>query len=61
MLKKICGTFLEVHRPFDITVLTSLELKAYNAVDSMQVETYPADTLCAGKYEVRNSIFTQKD
>jgi hypothetical protein len=56
MLKNICGTFLEVHRPFDVEVLASKELTSYNVVDTLQIETYPAGSLCAGKYEVRNSL-----
>ena len=52
MLKNICGTFLEVHRPFDKEILTSLELKKFDLINNFWIETFPASSLCAGKYEV---------
>lgn len=35
MLKNICGTFLEVHRPLDPKVLVSKELTNYSALNQL--------------------------
>jgi len=52
MLKNVCGTFFEVHRPFDSTILFSYQELSKLAADTLFFTTMTTDNLCSGKYEV---------
>ena len=53
MLKKVCGTFFEIHRPFDKQVLFSQQEVTNKQANQLHFVTMTAQALCAGKYEVR--------
>lgn len=51
MLKNKCGSFFEVHRPFDSTVLESKQVTQLDA-GKLFLESVSTHGLCTGKYEV---------
>ena len=48
---KECGTFLEVHRPADITVLVELRITRHYE-DGFGMELVSMAGICAGRYEL---------
>ena len=46
-----CGTFLEIHRPFDIGIIEEVQLNVYN-ISGFEFTYISTKKLCAGKYEI---------
>ena len=57
MLKGVCGTVFEVHRPFDPIVLSSEPQKYQEVLKKLKFSTFSTDNLCSGKYEVKFLLF----
>jgi hypothetical protein len=46
-----CGTFIEVHRPTNPTVISQIRIEKYSE-DGFSMEFISTKTLCAGRYEL---------
>ncbi|KRX09823.1 hypothetical protein PPERSA_02695 [Pseudocohnilembus persalinus] len=46
-----CGTYIEIHRPFDTTILNSIKIDEYYS-ENYIYKFFTTKNLCAGKYEI---------
>lgn len=46
-----CGTFIEIHRPFDLEIIEQVRLDQYN-IQNFVFSYISTKQLCAGKYEI---------
>lgn len=46
-----CGTFLEIHRPFDVSIIEDVRLSK-NSIEKIEFTYLSTKKLCAGKYEI---------
>ncbi len=53
-----CGTFLEIHRPGNATILSSTTLSTHS-LEGFMMAFISTKTICAGRYEVWLAIATR--